>query len=131
MATARPRHCRDCSLGSTHDTTYSLQPKAALAQIALAAAEACQVLARRRADLAVILLDLEDRDECPGALASTLGQLITRQMHRLGATMDVAVVFKVRAFENWLVADLQSLRAMPRLFPDVGIVGRAVPAGNA
>jgi hypothetical protein len=53
-------------------TKGDVQPKATLARIALAAADACQILEQRRVDLSVILIDLEDRHDCPGALAIEL-----------------------------------------------------------
>jgi hypothetical protein len=108
-----------------------IQPKARLTQITHAATEACEILARKRVDLAVVLMDLEDRSECPGAVAQQIQTLITERVTRIGLGMEVAVVLKVRQLENWLVSDLQCLRATPRLFPEVQRTTRSVPAGNA
>ena len=67
----------------------------------------------------------------PGTLAIELRRLITQRLSHRGISMDIQVVFKVRAFENWLIADLQSLRATPRLFPESRRGRRRVPTGNA
>lgn len=121
---------------SPHDIVLApvkskIQPKASPFQIAEQAVRACAVLARKRVDLAVVLIDLEDRIECPGALAQHIQALASERMTRLRLGVQVQVVMKVSQFENWLVADLHCLSSMPKLFPQLSTVIRAVPAGNA
>lgn len=106
-----------------------LQPLAIAEQIAPIVARRCRLLSAERVDLVVVLLDREDRAECPGAFASQLRSLIVRQFDR--SQVDVAVVLKNRRLENWLVADIACLGGAPRLFSDRGRVEQAVPAGNA
>jgi hypothetical protein len=106
-----------------------LQPLAKAEQIAPIAARRCRLLAAEGVDLVVVLLDREDRDDCPGAFASQLHSLIVRQLDR--RQIGVAVVLKNRRLENWLVADMTSLSGSPRLFSDRSRVEQAVPAGNA
>lgn len=109
----------------------AIQPKAEADLIARAAAAACRVLGSKRVDLAVVLLDFEDRPGCPGAFAVELERLISARVSRLGLTMNVAVVVKVAKLENWLVSDLDSIQAMRGLFPNLHrITGRVTP-GNA
>ena len=56
----------------------------------------------------VLVLDREQQDGCPGALADAL----KTEMERLGPwPFRVDVVYKDRALENWLIADLKALRA--------------------
>lgn len=58
----------------------------------------------RGADVIVVLLDREIRDECPGDLAQSIREEVERY-----ATRRVCVVLKNRKYENWLVADIGSL----------------------
>ena len=106
-----------------------IQPLAPLKQMARAAANACRILAVKQVDLVVVLVDLENRDECPGEFARLLRERILEQVSDLG--IGVAVVVKVRAFENWLVSDLECLGSSPGLFPDAPRVRQSVPVGAA
>ena len=65
----------------------------------------------RRADLIVVLIDRETRDECPGDVASAIRGEIQRY-----ATSQICVVLKDRMYENWLVADVSSLARMRARF---------------
>jgi hypothetical protein len=108
-----------------------IQPRSAPSQIALAAANACRTFMRRQLDLVVLLIDLEDRGECPTALAAALRPPFARQISRIGLNVNIEVVVKSTRLENWLVADLECLVASPRLFPELGRVRQRVPVGNA
>lgn len=101
-----------------------IHPKADVARIARATAEACQYFARRQVDLVIVLIDLEDRSECPAALKDMLQPLIVGRLARIGLKLDVEVVIKVTKLENWLIADDLCLRQLPGLFPDINHVGR-------
>jgi hypothetical protein len=106
-----------------------MQPLSPPAQIALRAATACEILAAKGVKLAVVLLDLETRDECPGEFAQLLKRLIDKKVDGIGICVEV--VIKAKALENWLVADLPCLSNSPALFPDRDRVANTVPAGNA
>ncbi len=77
-----------------------LQPKAAPGQIARKALSRVRMLRQRSAERVILLLDREDRSECPPRLA---GQ-IAKALDRLGEP-GINVVVKNRAIENWLIAD--------------------------
>nr|WP_166678496.1 DUF4276 family protein [Kribbella voronezhensis] len=66
----------------------------------------------KRADLALVLLDREQKDDCPGAIATAL-QIV---LQNSGAILDTHFILKDRAFENWLIADLDALKAQPARF---------------
>jgi hypothetical protein len=106
-----------------------IQPMAPAGQIALVAAGGCRILAVKRVDLAVVLVDFERREGCPGAFALQVQGLIEQRIADLG--MDVAVVVKFRAFENWLIADPDCLSRAPAQFTAARDLERAFPAGRA
>jgi hypothetical protein len=105
------------------------QPLALPERTALLAARECRALAANGAELVVMLLDRETRNECPGSFAPRLQRLIARRLS--GLSLEIAVVLEDRTFENWLVADPTCFRQMPRLFPEAQRILRAVPRGNA
>lgn len=84
-----------------------MQPYAPPAQIVRASESRIKVLAQRDAERFLVLLDREQNESCPGEFA-----------HRLQATfqksgyLNVSVVIKNRAFENWLVGDPAALRGI-------------------
>jgi hypothetical protein len=59
----------------------------------------------------VVLIDREDRSDCPGALAAAIQARIARE-----TDVEVAVVIKDAAFENWLVADVDAVRSLKQRF---------------
>lgn len=76
------------------------------------------------ANIAVIVLDREDREECAGLIATEVGQAASASCHAL----PVKVVLKDRTFENWLIADLEALRKRPARFQvSKGAVRRVEP----
>ena len=79
--------------------------------IARACRGAIKVLEQKRADHIVVLLDLEDCPSCAGERA----QLIERELSQLTG-LRVSVVLKHRAFENWLIADVEAVRAISGRF---------------
>jgi hypothetical protein len=82
-----------------------MQPLAGPDQIARAAESRLNIYRQRGCENTVILLDHENRGECPGAWALR----IVDAFAKLGFH-GVSVVIKQRAFENWLIGDLESLR---------------------
>jgi len=88
-----------------------LQPHAPFATMARECKSALSILEHRGADMIVVIMDREGRDECPPQLAAGLASALAGQTAR-----QVAVVIKDRKYENWLVADLAALRAQDRRF---------------
>lgn len=87
-----------------------MQPYAPFPQIVRAAESRIGLLSQRGADRYVVLLDREQNQDCPGAYAARVKAEFKRMGH-----LNVEVVLKNRAFENWLVADLRSVaKAQPR-----------------
>jgi len=105
-----------------------LQPKATAAQIAKAAESRIRTLmAQAAVDRIVIMIDHEDRDDCPGEWARTLCQEF------VGNGFDnVSVVVKNRKFENWLIADPENIQEeMPARFSFDRTVVRSIQGGGA
>jgi hypothetical protein len=88
-----------------------MQPKASPAQIVRAAQHRLSVLKARGAREFIVLIDLEDRRDCPAELARRIRERFVSE-----GWPDVAVVIKHRRFENWLIADIPALRKMPGRF---------------
>lgn len=88
------------------DPVYAdLQPKATAAQIARSGLRVVNLQIQRGADFVVVLIDREDLHACPSKLAGDIRLEFAKQ----GVT-SVEVVVKNRCFENWLIADPESLR---------------------
>lgn len=93
-----------------------VHPKGTVQQIAQAVGARLREQEARRADLVILLLDREERADCPGELALQIGHWL-RQSRSWQCAVDV--VIKDRTFENWLIADLAALQAQPSRFrPD-------------
>ncbi|UMB71420.1 DUF4276 family protein [Mycobacterium paraterrae] len=89
----------------------------------VAACRAPLAIAARDADKAIILLDRETQDDCPGQIASALETGLARITN-----IRVHVALKDRKYENWLISDLDALRAYPARFKvDQPITKRVVP----
>jgi hypothetical protein len=82
-----------------------IQPKAPVGVIVRQSIRGVRQYAARDADRIILLLDREDRDECPGELARE----IEAGLKGLGYT-NASVVLKDRTFENWLIADIGAVR---------------------
>jgi len=70
-------------------------------------------LMAKQVEKAVVLLDREMRGDCPGEIAI---EVLAAVRSLCGTGIDFTVVLKDRCFENWLVADVQSLKAQPGRF---------------
>lgn len=77
---------------------------------------AVDICLQKHPDIVLVLLDREDRDQCPGSLASMIAKIINRQR--------VAVVIANRRIENWIIADSANVNRsklvnnpLPRLKP--------------
>lgn len=98
-----------------------MQPKGTPAQVAISAKAAIAYFIRRNVDLVVVLIDNEDN---PSASAFAT-QLKTAFSARY---LDVAfeVVVKNSCIENWLIADIDAIKAQPKRFAMTDAVSRQV-----
>lgn len=92
-----------------------IQPHASLGRIVGAAEPGINILRGKQAQKIIILLDRENREECPGDRAAAITRAL---VERYGHYRDVAfgVVIKDSCYENWLVADTRALASLPRRF---------------
>lgn len=90
-----------------------LQPKATPAVIARSARERVKYLAEKGANRVVVLIDREDH-ECPVKMAEELTHSFNKMYAELG--VEICVVVKDFCIENWLLGDVQALRAMGARF---------------
>jgi hypothetical protein len=79
------------------------------------------------ANLTVILLDREKQASCSGQIATSIEASTTP----LCLGMEVRVVLKDQKFENWLVADLDALRAHPQRFNVTNVSAKKVVPNRA
>ena len=86
------------------------------------------LIASQNADLVVILLDREQQPDCPGVIAGSIAGALGQVC---AVSASVKVVLKDRAYENWLVADLDALRAQPKRFQVTSGIERAVQPNKA
>jgi hypothetical protein len=103
-----------------------IQPTAPAGAIARTCRDRAIQLAARGASLVIVTLDRESRDECPGELASSIADILTRS-----CAVDVAVVVKNRKLENWLIADMDALAKHPARFRVSKTVRRKVSPNKA
>lgn len=95
-----------------------MQPYAPLSQIVKAAESRITILNSRGAERNIVILDREDNRECPGEFSAKLSLEFQKKGYP-----NVKVVLKDRAFENWLVADLE---AVARVYGRRGNFGRVI-----
>jgi hypothetical protein len=88
-----------------------IPPLAPLPLIARVCGSRISVLEQRCVERVIVLFDRETRAECPGALATALGNKLSA-----GQPYEVNVVLKVSMLENWLLSDLGALRQQNRRF---------------
>ena len=85
-----------------------IQPLAPSPTIAKSCGKAVAQLCARGADLVVVLFDRKNRAECASDIAGEVQERLARQVD-----CGVAVVLKDRAYENWLVSDIDAIRVQP------------------
>lgn len=95
-------------------TLTKAQPTAPLPVIARELKRDIRVLSAEKVDLIVILLDRERLDDCPGDHAAKIRQQVLGDC--VAGDITVEVIIKNSKFENWLISDLNALRAHPTLF---------------
>lgn len=94
-------------------------------------ARACKPLLKvaklQKAGLAIVLLDREAQESCPGQIAEQVEQAIARAC----SDVDVRVAFKDRMLENWLVSDPDALEHYSARFEVTDALRRKVVPGKA
>lgn len=106
----------------------AVHPKASPARIARACQSEIDILVGKGVDRIVVLLDREDRADCPTQIAQQVEQAIRAHA---GGEAPVVVVVKDRCFENWLVADPDAIAASPARFSLPASVRAALHADQA
>ncbi|WP_442929677.1 DUF4276 family protein [Micromonospora sp. WMMC250] len=119
-----------CSLSSYRVIKVAVTPDAPVGQVARQCAERARVAALAGADFVVVLLDREQQADCCGLIAESIRSGMLRYCEALNQ-IRLAVVLKDRKFENWLVADLEALRAQPARFNVTAALSRSVSPNKA
>lgn len=88
-----------------------MQPLSSPAQVFKAAEGKLAICSQRGCNRTIVLLDHEDRTDCPGIRATEITSIFSKNGHS-----SVSVVIKQRAFENWLIGDLDSVRKCGKRF---------------
>lgn len=89
-----------------------IQPLAPIRQIVGALKVPLKIMRARGADLVIVLVDRESRNECAGKLAGDLSSILAQSC----SPPQIAVVIKDRRFENWLVSDPDVFRQLKGRF---------------
>jgi Domain of unknown function (DUF4276) len=105
-----------------------IQPFAPVGQIAHTICTKLPVLAAKKAECALILIDRETRDTCPGEIAANLAARLQCHASTFGLH-SIQVVIKDRTFENWLLSDVSALAAFPVRFEITDSTERAILRG--
>lgn len=109
------------------DPIYAnMQPRSTPGQIARSAKPKIDVLTARGVDKIVVLIDKEDRQECPTQFASS----IEEAFNALGCP-HVKVAVKNRKFENWLIADADVFNQLRSRYRITRAFQRAVSPNKA
>lgn len=74
------------------------------------------VLRTRNINRLIVLLDHEANPLCPGERADEIESILNRRITSVGLPFDAKVVMKFRCLENWLLADMETLRAFVNTF---------------
>jgi hypothetical protein len=87
-----------------------IHPTATVGVIVRQCSKRIQECYERGADRVVVLIDREDQTECPGEIASAIETQLAQ------GNLDAHVVIKDRTYENWLLGDIDALKALPGRF---------------
>lgn len=88
-----------------------MQPKATPAQVAISAKAAVTYYIRRNVDIIIVLIDNEDHPN-PPYFAKQLKAAFSARYENI----VFEVVVKNSCIENWLIADLEAIKAQPKRF---------------
>jgi len=92
-----------------------IQPLAPVSQIVAAVKSKLPILRSKRVDMALILVDRENRDICPGTWAQQIEKTLKDNCGQIGISY-FSVVIKDSCYENWLIGDIQVFEKMPKRF---------------
>jgi hypothetical protein len=106
-----------------------IQPFASPAQIAHVASKSFPILLHRGADRILILIDKETRQDCTAELAAAVEKEANSRLGR--PDVMAKVIFKVKMFENWFVADPEALQGISGLFEKVERIAKQVTPNRA
>jgi hypothetical protein len=102
----------------------NVAPDASPAVVARECRSRLLIAAANGAELAIVILDREEQQECPGLIAARIEAQIALACNAL----PTRVVLKNSMFENWLVADLKALEQQRARFTvTAGMHGRVAP----
>lgn len=87
------------------------------------------VIESQSPDIVYVLLDLETLDECPGERASSIEAALTAALAPVAT--PIHVVIKNRKYENWLVSDIEAVKAFRGRFEVSQNTENAVSNNNA
>lgn len=90
-----------------------VQPDGPADKIARACKSLFAVLSAKGAESVIIVLDREARSQAPGRIAEQVYEAVARHCD---FGFDVDVVIKDRSFENWVIADVDALKAQRARF---------------
>jgi hypothetical protein len=96
-----------------------IQPYATVKQMAIAVSTRLAILGGKKIDRAIVLIDRENRGDCPSKIAQELAGALQPFCAQF-RIMEVEVSVKDRMYENWLIADtgcFQNMRGRFRI-PD-------------
>lgn len=105
-----------------------VQPDGPPAKIARECKRVFRLLEEKRVTKVVVVLDREQRQESSGELAQAIDAAIRSTC---GFSFELFVVMKDRAFENWVLADLEALRSQRSRFEVSASLERAVAPNRA
>ncbi|MCA1631430.1 MAG: DUF4276 family protein [Acidobacteria bacterium] len=107
-----------------------IQPFSSAPQIVGAVKTQLRILVRQGAEMALVLLDHESRQECPGAWAQEISQNLAHRYGGLGMA-KLGVIVKNSCFENWLVSDIEAFIRMLRRINLIEAAKRAIQPNKA
>ena len=74
------------------------------------------VLRTKNINRLIVLLDHETSQKCPGDRAEEIESNLNRRILSAGLGFDAKVVMKFRCLENWLLADVETLKSFGDTF---------------
>ena len=102
-----------------------MQPMAAVQQIGHRVIKKMPIVMAKNPDLVVVIIDLEHREDCPPHFASAIEEEIVSRLHH--PVVKISVVVKVRCFENWLLAGVQSMNSLKGFKVSNKLMNRIIP----
>lgn len=107
-------------------TKLPVQPDGPTEKIRRECAKLGSLFKAKKVDLVVLILDREQQADPSGAVAQRIASTVSSAV-----PMNLQVVLKDRAFENWVIADVDALAQMPARFSVTPALRRAVTPNKA